>query len=138
MTKQRDLFHLPRVAAPPPAVNEAITQRDEKARALLHAGRPAEAAAEWRALAAALPASAELRYRLGVALRAAGDAPGAIEAYRAALGLDAGHADAANNLGNLLSGVGRFGEAIRALESAVRLRPRDASIRSNLGAARQG
>ncbi|MBM3556846.1 MAG: tetratricopeptide repeat protein, partial [Alphaproteobacteria bacterium] len=52
--------------------------------------------------------------------------------------LDAGHADAANNLGNLLSGVGRFGEAIRALESAVRLRPRDASIRSNLGAARQG
>jgi tetratricopeptide (TPR) repeat protein len=114
---------------------EAVA-RDERARAALGSGDLDTAIAEWRRLAAEFPANAEIRFRLGVALRQAGDLPGARQAYEAATAAEPRHADARNNLGNLLVELGRPAEGVRHLETAVRLRPGHVPTLCNLGGAR--
>lgn len=117
-------------------MNEADVARDARAQALLARGEAKAAAAEWAALAEAHPKIGELRFRLGVALKNAGDVEGARQAYEDAARLAPTHADARNNLGNLLTELDRHDEAVRALEATVALRPAHAPSLCNLGAAR--
>ena len=59
----------------------------------------------------------------------------ALGAYRQALALDAGHADAHVNLGRLLQERGDLPGAERHYRSALRIRPGDATAAYNLGTA---
>ena len=56
-------------------------------------------------------------------------------AFRAALGIDPGYANAHNNLGNVLLAVGRNDEAIREFREVVRLQPASDAAKKNLAAA---
>ena len=123
----------PRMSGTPGA--DAVA-RDERAQAALGSGDLDTAIAEWRRLAAEFPAYAEIRYRLGVALRQSGDLAGAREAYRAAVAAEPRHADARNNLGNLLVELDDAAAGVRQLEAACRLRPGHVPTLCNLGGAR--
>src|SRR4051812_39159431 len=66
------------------------------------AGRMAEACLRYREAVAAAPGYAKAHLNLAIGLEAAGDAEGALGAYRAALALDADDPYANYNLGKLL------------------------------------
>jgi tetratricopeptide (TPR) repeat protein len=68
----------------------------------------------------------------GVALEQAGDAEAATDAYRKALALEEGHADAATNLGRLLHTEGRLNEAAKLYRRALATDPADAVAHYNL------
>ena len=79
-----------------------------------------------------LPASrAEQAYLRGCDLDAS-DTPAAMEAYRQALALDAGHVEARINLGRLLHASGDLKAAETEFRRAVDLRPDDATLVFNL------
>ncbi|MGD0387445.1 MAG: tetratricopeptide repeat protein, partial [Tepidisphaeraceae bacterium] len=61
----------------------------------------------------------------------------AIAAWRVAIGLDGGFAEAYANLGNALREIGQLKEAVEACRQAVRLDPNSVVALSNLGAALQ-
>jgi len=73
-------------------------------------------------------------YELGCELEES-DAPRALGAYRQALALDAGHADAHVNLGRLLQERGDLPGAEQHYRAALRIRPGDATAAYNLGTA---
>jgi tetratricopeptide (TPR) repeat protein len=99
------------------------------------AHRPA-AAVERRAERAGAPSRAEEWYELACELEAA-DPAGARDAYRRALALDPGHADAHLNLGRLLHEAGDPAAAEEHYRAAVARRPEDATAAFNLGVALQ-
>ena len=84
------------------------------------------------AIAAAAPSSPEPYIALGDARRSAGDAKGAVQAYRQALdrGSREGHVYVA--AGELLIQTGQAAEAMSLLESALRDGSRDVAIRNTL------
>lgn len=65
----------------------------------------------------------------------AGDPEGAVSAYRRALEIDPGHADAHLNVGRLLHEDGCIGEAEEHYREAATLDPANARARFNLGVA---
>ena len=99
------LQHQPGRRAPPPADASAQRQAD---------------AATWFARGEALEAS---------------DAKGSEAAYRRALALDPGHADASLNLGALLCEAQRCAEAVALYDAAVRLHPDEALLHFNRAVA---
>lgn len=70
-----------------------------------------------------LPDSAELHLMLGISLRDAEDLDGAERAYRKALELRPGYAEALGNLGNVLQKQRRLDEAIENYRAAIAIRP---------------
>lgn len=74
-------------------------------------------------------------YRRGAALQAKGQVGLAIDAYRTAVKLAPGHADAFHNLGVALFGCGRPSEAIEAWERYLVLRPAEAQAYVSLARA---
>lgn len=80
---------------------------------LFRAGRFREALAAYEELAAGNP-NADREVNLGVTLARLGNDPGAIEAYRRALELDAGNLPARLYLGNSLIRIGETDEGVRA------------------------
>lgn len=87
--------------------------------ALLLAGRPEEAAEEFRQALRTKPRWPGAHVGLGDALHALGDYEGAIAAYEEALRLDPAHARGNANLGKALTDAGRPREAIRHLRRAL-------------------
>jgi tetratricopeptide (TPR) repeat protein len=84
------------------------------------------------AIAAARLSVPEPYIELGDARRAAGDAKGAVEAYRLALDRGSREGRVYVAAGELLIQTGRAPEAMRLLESAVREGSRDVAIRNTL------
>jgi tetratricopeptide (TPR) repeat protein len=106
--------------------------------ALLDSGRPAEAAEEFRAAAAAAEPDggfALAHTNLGTALECQGRWEEAVAAHREAVRLKPDFAEAHTNLGNALRHVGRYAEAVAAHREAVRLKPDLAVAHTNLGVA---
>ncbi len=79
----------------------------------------AAAARAWAALVARWPRSRIGWFGRGNRLLADGDAPAAIDAYRAAIDVDPGFADAWNNLARALAATGRLEAARDAADRAV-------------------
>jgi protein O-GlcNAc transferase len=85
--------------------------------------RVREACALYRRAIEADPAHAPGYLNLGAALEALGEPEGAVEAYRALLGIDAANPHANYNLGRLRFAAGAAPEAERLLRDALRARP---------------
>lgn len=81
------------------------------------------------------PESADARYNLGNALRAAGDLNGAIREFRRALALRPNDPETHHNLALALIDSGNVSGAIAHLQEAVRLVPNYAIAHRNLGDA---
>jgi serine/threonine protein kinase/Flp pilus assembly protein TadD len=94
-----------------------------------------EAVGYFRAALALRPSSPGVMTHLGNALRARGDLPGAIFAYKEAIALNADLAVAHENLGIALYDKGDLAGAVAALQKAVALQPDRSAIHSNLGIA---
>jgi arylsulfatase A-like enzyme/tetratricopeptide (TPR) repeat protein len=107
------------------------------ARALVEAGRGAEALRAYRAAAKRWPTDSVLLHDLAVAARAAGALDEALAAEQAAMALDGANAPAANGLGLLYVDQGRWGEALAAFANATRLDATNASYWTNLGNVRR-
>lgn len=116
-----------------PATALELRALAQKGLEALESGRPIEAVAYLRRALAASPASVEAQFMLAMALRAAGDAAGAINAYEAVLDLAPNLAEAHYNLGGLWMEVGRLEAARAALARAVALRPGWAEAHNRLG-----
>ncbi|MFC0409422.1 glycosyltransferase [Roseomonas elaeocarpi] len=95
----------------------------EHAEAAEARGDFAEAAALWSRLAAASPDSADLQYRLGNALRVAGDQQGAITALERAVSLGYGPPWAHMALGHMATGAGRNLMALTHFRAASAIDP---------------
>ena len=78
---------------------------------------------------------AERQFQFGEMRRMAGDAEGAIAAYRRATTADFFHLGAHNNAAGLLLGLGRSEEALPHLQAAVQIAPDLAGLHFNLGMA---
>ncbi len=85
--------------------------------------------------AAERPSDPQVRYHLGNALQALGNAEAAAAQFRATLQGNEAHVDALNNLGNALGTLGRHAEAIDCYRRAVRVRPDFSPALYNLGRA---
>jgi len=107
----------------------------QRAGALLHAGRAADAVQCLRSGVERCGDSSGLLYALGLAQQTAGDSAGAMESYRSCLALNPNQAEAYNNLGTLLEQTGHVSEALDSFESALRINPRYARALSNRGQA---
>lgn len=79
---------------------------------------------------------ARAQFEVGQRRRAAGDRPGALAAFRAAVSADPLHAAARNNLGSLLRDAGQTAEAQEHYEAAVHADPSLAEAWFNLGTLR--
>ncbi|MBF0311654.1 MAG: tetratricopeptide repeat protein [Magnetococcales bacterium] len=102
-------------------------------RALLKAGRAADAVAALRKALALDPASSRLHHTLGLALLEAGDPGGASCAFREALSRDPGAVDAAEALAVSEAALGSRDEALARLEVLEEHYPQRASIPFNIG-----
>ena len=80
-------------------------------------------------------ATAEMFNNYGAALKALGDVPGAVAAYRRALAVDPNYADALNNLGVIYRTQGQSSQAIEILRRAAALKPELAEAQKNLRTA---
>lgn len=89
----------------------------------------------WRDARSKAPAMYRVQTNLGKALQLAGDTPGAVAAYQAAIALDDRHGDAYNNLATILHQQGRFDEAIGWYRQALQRYPGNAEIYQNLADA---
>jgi peptidoglycan/LPS O-acetylase OafA/YrhL len=106
-----------------------------RARERLADGQPGAAVEPLRRAALLEPREGGIRAELGTALLRARRGEEAAAAFREALALDPGLADAHLGLGTLAMDQGRLGEAVGHLAAAARLRPADAGIRNELGVA---
>ena len=86
-------------------------------------------------VASRAPTSGAAYADLARALDAGGRRDEAVAAYRQALRLHPGLADAHNELGVMLAELGRIDEAILEFQDAVRLAPESADARANLARA---
>ena len=87
----------------------------------------------WSEAAARHPREAAYTHSLGAARLRANDAPGAIEAFSTALGLDPTLPRAQYNLGLTYTTMGRLDEARDAYERAIERDPSDVKALANLG-----
>ncbi|MBL8900721.1 MAG: tetratricopeptide repeat protein, partial [Planctomycetes bacterium] len=94
---------------------------------------PQSVAAEWREVAKLRPDDARVWNNLGIALHAAKDIEGALEAHRRALELRPDYARCYFNYGNALLSAKRAAEAEAAFRNAIRLDPKDFQPYANLG-----
>ncbi len=99
--------------------------------ALVRLGRAGEAAALLRGLAERMP-EARAYTRLGAALEAAESREQALAAYRQAIALDPGFADAYYRQGNCLARMGRIAEAAAVYRSGMLALPDEAGMNSAL------
>ncbi len=97
------------------SVSPQILQRLQAGVEHLQGGRPLEAAAVFRAVAAEHRGLGDAHRLLGLALRDAGDAAGAEAAWRVALALEPGSGPAAVPLSELLLREGRGDDAVAAI-----------------------
>jgi tetratricopeptide (TPR) repeat protein len=91
---------------------------------LLSEKDPAAAVAPLRRSVDLLPAQSRPRFLLGHALERAGDIPGAVESYEAALHLDPSDVEAEVHLGNLYVGLKRYSDAETKFRAALELQPK--------------
>jgi tetratricopeptide (TPR) repeat protein len=89
----------------------------------------------WTDTVARRPGNANARNNLGLALFHAGDGPGAVREYRAALALEPRYPGVLNNLGNALEAAGDRPQAIGAYERALALEPDYPAAHFNLAKA---
>lgn len=98
------------------------------------AGRdPAEAVGLLRRALEQSPGGPEVHYNLALALAAAGDNPGAVREFQAAIRLDPAHAAARRGLGVALMRDDRLQESAAELRRACQAAPFDAEAANNLG-----
>lgn len=118
------------------ADNDQIAALVREGVALAEAGRGADAVAVLERALALAPGEAQLHWLCGTAERVAGRPARAVERYRAALGIDPGHAA---SLGNLAE-IGDPEEVVAFLERAVATLPGRADLKFRLGTVlnRQG
>ena len=102
--------------------------RLEGAEVLTQLGRFDEAANEMKALCRLQPASAEFRYKLGLALAESHQMAGAVGAFKEAVKLDSQQTQAWYNLGLALDALGQVDEAVTALKRAESLAPKDPQV----------
>ena len=105
---------------------QASVAKDGQAAALLAAHKFAEAAALLRDAIARAPADAGAWYKLGFALRQAGQPVEAAKAYRRSITLQPSDADAYYGLGQVLVAANRPDEALDALRTYVKAGKGDA------------
>ncbi|MEE2614620.1 MAG: tetratricopeptide repeat protein [Verrucomicrobiota bacterium] len=75
----------------------------------------------------------DVRFNMGIAYKAKGEAEKAIAEYRKALELAPEYSEAHNNLGNLLKDQKNFDEAIYHFEASIKIFPENPSTHNNLG-----
>lgn len=117
-------------------LNPAWTEaRANRAAILDKAGRPAEAAADWRRLTLADPGHPQAWRNLGDAFQAQGDAgtPQAVRALSRAARLVPGLAEVHHDLGVVLRRAGQLDEAVDSLRRAIAVRADLAPAHMNLG-----
>ena len=88
--------------------------------ALLDGNRPGDACEVLQEAVRCLPGSAPLVFNLGNALRANGDATGAVGAYERSIALGLDRPEVWNNLGIAWQGCDRWDDALRAFGEALR------------------
>lgn len=106
-----------------------------RAEGALDAGDPQQATALLEEAVRMQPYSAELRYKLGVALQASGETGRARSSYERAVELDERHARAHNNIGCLLQAQGEPQAAIVNYRRALAAQPDLSEALSNLAIA---
>src|SRR2546428_9152353 len=84
-----------------------------------------------RAIAQAVPASAQAQEHFGVLLASAGRRDEAVARLPEAVALDPDNAEAQSNLGVALGHIGRLAEAVTHYREAIRIDPRDALTETN-------
>jgi predicted O-linked N-acetylglucosamine transferase (SPINDLY family) len=102
---------------------------------LFRAGRRQEAAALCDRALASEPDNARLLHLRAVIALAVGDSVAAERLLRRLVAIDAGDAQAQQNLGAVLAGGARLDEAVQHFEIATRLNPDDAGMLANFGRA---
>jgi tetratricopeptide (TPR) repeat protein len=102
------------------------------ATALAMQGKPADAAALLKRLAARFPDSAPVWFNFGNALRDSKEPQEAITAYQKAIALEPGFADAINNLGSAMQSTLRFAEAEEHYRRCLAVAPDHLLARYNL------
>lgn len=105
--------------------------------AYFQAGKPAEAAAYFRAAFQLNPNYAGAYYNYGAILFETGNAAAAVEAFQHARRLNPGSVETENYLGLCYSRLGNRAAAIAHFENAVRIDPQHPHARANLESARK-
>lgn len=121
------------LAAATPA--EELAERSRRGKALMAAGRFAEAVPVYRALVGDVPGNAGLLLNLGMALHMSGDDEAALVPLGEALAIDPTLAPASLFLGAANLRLGRLDAAIAPLRKAVAADPADKEARSMLAEA---
>ena len=75
----------------------------------------------------------DVRFNMGIAYKAKGEAEKAIVEYKKALELAPEYAEAHNNLGNILKDQKKFDEAIYHFEASIKIFPDNPNTHNNLG-----
>jgi tetratricopeptide (TPR) repeat protein len=117
------------------AVSQDAEAHNSLGLALHEAGRPAEAAVNFRTALKLRPNFAEAHGNLGNALIDLGQLEDAVHHYRRMLELRPDLAEAHNNLGNALLALRRFEEAVTSYRRALGIKPNAAGAHANLGNA---
>jgi Flp pilus assembly protein TadD len=86
-----------------------------------------------RAIAQAVPASAQAQEHFGVLLASTGRSDEAVARLREAVRLDPDNAAAQSNLGGVLGRAGQLAEAVSHYRKAIQIEPGDALTQTNLG-----
>lgn len=107
--------------------------RTSAATVLIAEDRPADAARLLRAAPAPLDGAPEVQAKLGQALRAAGDLPGAATALERARAAGYANPELLNDLGGVYAGLGRAGDARAAFSALLERDPEAAEVWHNLG-----
>jgi predicted Zn finger-like uncharacterized protein len=81
------------------------------------------------------PTRAPFHYELGLILKGAGKAPEALEAWKQAVKLDPGYADAWEAMGQVYLDAGRYKDATAAFEAALKADPARAGVHALIGDA---
>jgi predicted Zn-dependent protease len=111
------------MAVTPPSVLPASAAEPDAVAAAVGLERvdPAAAGAAWDAIVARWPSSRLGHFGRANRLLALGDAPAAVDAFRAAIAADPAFADAWNNLARALASTGEPVAALAAADRAVAL-----------------
>ena len=110
-------------AAESPAVVSVRQELSQAATAAMDRGDYPLARADLEQLAAQVPRSAELHYRLGKVLQLQGDLGAAAESYRKALVIEPEYVGALIGLGSVDARLNRFSEALTRFDTAIEVDP---------------